>query len=161
MEFYPSDDNNRVENDIVDNNNDDYDIFDDNVVDNTIVGSNADNKIPIDGNTVENNVTSNNDAAINPPGDNAATNNAVASNAVTNSAVSFNLEIDCSGLDCPMPILKTKKAIDTLQIGQVLKMVSTDPSSLPDLQAWTSRTGHELIDHEQGGGKFIYYIKRK
>ena len=73
----------------------------------------------------------------------------------------FDQELDCSGLACPMPILKTKKAIDALQTGQVLKMVSTDPGSVPDMEAWTSKTGHELLGHENEGGKFIFYIKRK
>lgn len=74
---------------------------------------------------------------------------------------SFDQELDCSGLACPMPILKTKKAVDALQPGQVLKMVATDPGSLPDVQAWISKTGHELLGHEQDGEKFIFYIKRK
>ena len=75
-------------------------------------------------------------------------------------ALEFDQELDCSGLACPMPILKTKKAVDALQMGQVLKMVATDPGSLPDIQAWTSKTGHELLEHEQTGDKFIFYIKR-
>jgi tRNA 2-thiouridine synthesizing protein A len=74
---------------------------------------------------------------------------------------SFDQEIDCSGLDCPMPILKTKKAIDALLPGQILKMISTDPSALMDVQAWTSRTGHELIGYEQDGDKTYFYIRRK
>jgi tRNA 2-thiouridine synthesizing protein A len=73
---------------------------------------------------------------------------------------SFDQELDCSGLACPMPILKTKKAVDGLQLGQVLKMIATDPGSLPDIQAWTSKTGHELVGHEEDAGKFIFYIKR-
>jgi tRNA 2-thiouridine synthesizing protein A len=76
-------------------------------------------------------------------------------------AEKFDQELDCSGLACPMPILKTKKAIDALQVGQVLKMTATDPGSLPDIQAWTSKTGHELVAHEQNGDKFTFYIKRK
>ena len=72
----------------------------------------------------------------------------------------FDQELDCSGLACPMPILKTKKAVDALQLGQVLKMIATDPGSLPDVQAWTSKTGHELLSHEQYGNKFIFYIKK-
>lgn len=76
-------------------------------------------------------------------------------------AYQFDQELDCSGLACPMPILKTKKAVDALQTGQVLKMTATDPGSLPDMQAWTSKTGHELLGHEQEGEKFIFYIKRK
>jgi len=68
--------------------------------------------------------------------------------------------LDCSGLACPMPILKTKKAIDSLQIGQVLKMIATDPGSTSDMDAWTQKTGHQLVASEQEGGKFIFYIKR-
>ena len=53
--------------------------------------------------------------------------------------------LDCSGMACPMPILKTKKAVDALQIGQVLKMIATDPGSISDMEAWTKKTGHELV----------------
>ena len=74
---------------------------------------------------------------------------------------SFDQELDCSGMACPMPILKTKKAVDALQTGQVLKMTATDPGSVPDVEAWTSKTGHELLGHEKDGDKFIFYIKRK
>jgi len=72
----------------------------------------------------------------------------------------FDQELDCSGLACPMPILKTKKAVDGMQIGQVLKMIATDPGSIPDVQAWTSKTGHELLEHEQTGDKYIFFIKK-
>ncbi|MEW6030120.1 MAG: sulfurtransferase TusA family protein [Chloroflexota bacterium] len=72
----------------------------------------------------------------------------------------FDQELDCSGLACPMPILKTKKAVDGLQVGQVLKMISTDPGSVPDVQAWTSKTGQELLGHEEEGGTFTFYIKK-
>jgi tRNA 2-thiouridine synthesizing protein A len=72
----------------------------------------------------------------------------------------FDQELDCSGLACPMPILKTKKAVDGMQVGQVLKMIATDPGSIPDIQAWTSKTGHELLEHEQSGEKYIFFIKK-
>ena len=75
-------------------------------------------------------------------------------------AFQFDQELDCTGLACPMPILKTKKAVDTLQNGQVLKMIATDPGSLPDVQAWTAKTGHELLGYEQDGPKFTFYIKK-
>ena len=48
----------------------------------------------------------------------------------------YNEELDCSGLNCPLPILKTKKAVDKLESGQILKMVSTDPGSCNDVEAW-------------------------
>jgi tRNA 2-thiouridine synthesizing protein A len=68
--------------------------------------------------------------------------------------------LDCSGMACPMPILKTKKAVDSLQVGQVLKMIATDPGSTADMEAWTKKTGHELVASEQEGNKYIFYIKR-
>ncbi len=68
--------------------------------------------------------------------------------------------LDCSGLACPMPILKTRKAVDSLQIGQILKMIATDPGSVSDMDAWTQKTGHQLVASEQEGGKYIFYIKK-
>jgi tRNA 2-thiouridine synthesizing protein A len=73
----------------------------------------------------------------------------------------FDQELDCSGLACPMPVLKTKKAVDGLEQGQVLKMISTDPGSIPDMEAWTGKTGHKLLGYDQEGESFIFYIKRK
>jgi len=75
-------------------------------------------------------------------------------------AINPDQTLDCSGLACPMPILKTKKAVDGLQVGQILKMIATDPGSTSDMDAWTSKTGHELVASEQEGGKFIFYIKK-
>jgi tRNA 2-thiouridine synthesizing protein A len=68
--------------------------------------------------------------------------------------------LDCSGLTCPMPIIKTKKAIDALQVGQVLKMIATDPGSVPDVNAWSAKTGHEVPAHEEQDGKHVFYIKK-
>jgi tRNA 2-thiouridine synthesizing protein A len=68
--------------------------------------------------------------------------------------------LDCSGLACPMPILKTKKAVDALELGQVLKMIATDAGATSDIDAWTQKTGHELVASEKDGDKFIFYIKR-
>ncbi len=68
--------------------------------------------------------------------------------------------LDCSGMSCPMPILKTKKAIDAMQIGQVLKMIATDPGSAADMDAWTQKTGHELIASEKEGNTFTFFIKK-
>jgi tRNA 2-thiouridine synthesizing protein A len=73
---------------------------------------------------------------------------------------SYDQELDCSGLACPIPILRTKKAVDALQIGQVLKMIATDPGSVPDVEAWTSKTGHTLVGHEESAGKHVFYIRK-
>jgi tRNA 2-thiouridine synthesizing protein A len=75
-------------------------------------------------------------------------------------SINSDQTLDCSGLACPMPILKTKKAVDGMLIGQVLKMIATDPGSTSDMDAWTKKTGHELLGSEQEGGKFIFYIKK-
>jgi tRNA 2-thiouridine synthesizing protein A len=74
--------------------------------------------------------------------------------------ISVDMTLDCSGLSCPMPILKTKKAIDSLQTGQVLKMIATDPGSVPDIEAWTRKTGNALLDKQQEGGKYVFYLKK-
>ncbi len=68
--------------------------------------------------------------------------------------------LDCSGMACPMPIIKTKKAMDALQVGQVLKLISTDPGSVPDIDAFTRRTGHLLLNHATEGKAHIFYIRK-
>ena len=69
-------------------------------------------------------------------------------------------QLDCSGLNCPLPVLKTKKAMDDLASGQVLKMVSTDPGSLNDIAAWVKRTGNELLESIVEDGHFTFYLKK-
>lgn len=70
------------------------------------------------------------------------------------------MELDCRGLNCPLPILKTKKAIDTIEVGQVLKMISTDPGSIPDVAAFSRRTGHQIVEQSEGNGEYIFWIRR-
>jgi tRNA 2-thiouridine synthesizing protein A len=68
--------------------------------------------------------------------------------------------LDCSGMLCPMPVVKTSKAIKAMEVGQVLKMVATDPGAPPDMEAWSRQTGNELLRSTQEDGKFIFYIRR-
>ncbi len=68
--------------------------------------------------------------------------------------------LDVKGLKCPMPIIKAKKAIETLQVGQVLEVVATDPGSMADFKAWTKNTGHELLLAEEQDGVFRYRIRK-
>jgi tRNA 2-thiouridine synthesizing protein A len=75
-------------------------------------------------------------------------------------AITPNQKLDCSGLACPMPIIKTKKAMDGLKAGEVLEMTATDPGSVSDVQAWTKKTGNELLDHNEDGKTFVFYIKK-
>lgn len=75
-------------------------------------------------------------------------------------APTADVTLDASGLACPMPILKTKKAMDGLQSGQVLKLIATDPGSVSDVTAWTSKTGNPLLEHTTERGTFIFFIKK-
>lgn len=68
--------------------------------------------------------------------------------------------LDCSGMLCPVPVIKTSKAIKELQIGQVLKMIATDPGAPADMEAWARQTGNELLDSHKDGDKFVFYLKR-
>ncbi len=69
-------------------------------------------------------------------------------------------ELDCSGMLCPVPVIKTSKAIKEIQVGQVLKMISTDPGAPPDMVAWARQTGNELLDSHQEDKKYVFYFKR-
>jgi tRNA 2-thiouridine synthesizing protein A len=75
--------------------------------------------------------------------------------------INVDLELDCRGMSCPIPILKTKKAIDSLTSGQVLKMLATDPGSVNDVNAWARRTGNALLSHEAAGGEFTFFLRKK
>ena len=67
---------------------------------------------------------------------------------------------DASGMRCPMPILKTKKEIVEVQIGEILKVIATDVGTKKDFPAWSKRTGHEIVEMQEVDDKFIWYIKR-
>jgi tRNA 2-thiouridine synthesizing protein A len=69
-------------------------------------------------------------------------------------------ELDARGLNCPLPILRTKKALGTLSAGQVLKVISTDPGSVKDMQAFAKQTGNELLSSAEAAGEFVFYLKR-
>jgi tRNA 2-thiouridine synthesizing protein A len=68
--------------------------------------------------------------------------------------------LDTKGMSCPIPILKTKKALDGLKKDQVLKVETTDPGSQKDMAAWASRTGNEILKTEQAAGTFTFYIRK-
>ncbi len=74
--------------------------------------------------------------------------------------IAFDQELNCKGLSCPLPILKTKKQIDTMASGEVLKMIATDPGSINDMIAWSKRTGHELMTHSAEEGDYVFYIRK-
>ncbi|SDP85301.1 TusA-related sulfurtransferase [Rhodoferax sp. OV413] len=70
-------------------------------------------------------------------------------------------EIDTRGLNCPLPILKAKKALTDMQSGQLLKVVSTDAGSVRDFQAFAKQTGNELVEQETVGKDFIHVLRRR
>ena len=70
-------------------------------------------------------------------------------------------EIDTRGLNCPLPILKAKKALADMGSGEVLKVVSTDPGSVRDFQAFARQTGNELVEQTSGSDEFIHFLRRR
>jgi tRNA 2-thiouridine synthesizing protein A len=72
----------------------------------------------------------------------------------------FDRELDASGLNCPLPILRAKKSLGDMARGQVLKIISTDQGSLKDFEAFSKQTNNPLLSSAEEGGKFIFFIKK-
>jgi tRNA 2-thiouridine synthesizing protein A len=72
-----------------------------------------------------------------------------------------DIEIDTRGLNCPLPILKAKKALTSMSSGQLLKVRSTDPGSLRDFQAFARQTGNELVEQSTLADEFVHWLKRR
>jgi tRNA 2-thiouridine synthesizing protein A len=75
--------------------------------------------------------------------------------------VNFDKELDARGLACPLPIVKTRKALNDLQSGQVLRVMATDAGSVADMQAFAEQTGNQLVGSSQDGGAYVFFLKRK
>ena len=75
--------------------------------------------------------------------------------------MNIDIELDTRGLNCPLPILKAKKALTDMLTGQLLRVVSTDPGSTRDFQAFARQTGNELLDQQVAGTDFIHVLKRR
>lgn len=73
----------------------------------------------------------------------------------------FDKELDVRGLNCPLPILRAKKALNDMTSGQVLKILATDPGSIKDFQAFCKQTGNELLSSDAAEKEFIFFMKRK
>ena len=71
-----------------------------------------------------------------------------------------DVTLDCRGLLCPMPALKTSRAIKNLKVGQLLEVLATDPGAKPDMLAWSKRTGYELVRMEEEAGVLKFYIRK-
>jgi tRNA 2-thiouridine synthesizing protein A len=75
--------------------------------------------------------------------------------------LNFDKELDARGLNCPLPILRAKKALAEVGSGQVLKILSTDPGSVKDFAAFAKQTGNELLSTAEAGGEFTFFMKKK
>lgn len=75
--------------------------------------------------------------------------------------MNFDKELDAKGLNCPLPILRTKKALADLADGQTLRVTATDPGSVKDMQAFAKQTGNDLLASERAAGEFVFYLKKK
>ncbi|MBE3563354.1 MAG: sulfurtransferase TusA family protein [Hydrogenibacillus schlegelii] len=69
--------------------------------------------------------------------------------------------VDATGLSCPMPVVRAKKAIDELSSGQILVVQATDRGSLKDIPAWAKQAGHELMETHEADGTFVYVIRKR
>ncbi len=72
----------------------------------------------------------------------------------------FDDELDASGLNCPLPILRAKKSLSAMDSGKVLRIIATDPGSVKDFEAFARQTGNELIESGEEGGKFQFKIRK-
>jgi tRNA 2-thiouridine synthesizing protein A len=70
-------------------------------------------------------------------------------------------ELDTRGLNCPLPILRTKKGLTDLATGQVLRVVATDPGAVRDFEAFARQTGHALIHADTRGPEFVFYLRKR
>ena len=75
--------------------------------------------------------------------------------------MNIDRELDTRGLNCPLPILKAKKALSEMGSGQVLRVVSTDPGSARDFSAFARQTGHELLEQSTAGGEHVHVLRRR
>lgn len=73
----------------------------------------------------------------------------------------YDKELDARGLNCPLPILRTKKTLNDMMSGQVLMILATDPGSVRDFQAFSKQTGNELLSHTVGDGDFKFVLRKK
>jgi len=75
--------------------------------------------------------------------------------------MNFDKELDARGLNCPLPILKTKKSLADMASGQILKVVSTDCGSVKDMQAFANQTGNALVSQTEENGEYLFFMQKK
>ncbi len=74
--------------------------------------------------------------------------------------MNFDKDFDASGLACPLPIVKTKKALADMATGKVLRVTATDPGSVADMEAFAEQTGNKLLSSGQEGGKYVFFLSK-
>lgn len=75
--------------------------------------------------------------------------------------ITHDRELDARGLNCPLPILRTKKSLNDMRSGEVLKILATDPGSVRDFQAFSKQTGNDLLSTTEDRGEFLFYLRKK
>ena len=75
--------------------------------------------------------------------------------------MNFDKELDTRGLNCPLPILKTKKSLADMTSGQILKIISTDPGSIKDMQAFANQTGNALVSSAEENETYVFFMRKK
>lgn len=75
--------------------------------------------------------------------------------------MNFDKELDARGLSCPLPIVKTKKSLNDMTSGQVLKVLSTDSGSVKDMEAFANQTGNPLLETVKDDGAFVFFLRKK
>jgi tRNA 2-thiouridine synthesizing protein A len=75
--------------------------------------------------------------------------------------MNFDKELNARGMSCPLPIVKTKKTLNDMTSGQVLKVISTDSGSLKDMAAFAEQTGNPLLSTAEENGEFVFFVKKK
>ena len=72
----------------------------------------------------------------------------------------FDQELDARGLNCPLPIIRARKSMDSMDNGQLLRIVATDPGSVKDFQAFCEQTKNELVEHNEADGEYLFLIRK-
>ena len=80
---------------------------------------------------------------------------------MTDETMQFEREVDARGLNCPLPVLRTKKALNDMASGQVLRILATDPGSVRDFEAFARQTGNQLLQQGEQDGTFFFLLRRK
>lgn len=75
--------------------------------------------------------------------------------------IEFNLEVDASGLNCPLPLLRLKKALQGMQSGEVVRVIATDPAAHLDFGVYSEQTGHQIVEFLKESERQIFYIRKQ